>query len=72
VATKIDRVSRSVRDFANLVLDAQAGKWALVVLDIGLDLSTPIGKFVAHVLSAAAELERAMIGQRTNDGLAEA
>jgi len=71
VATKIDRVSRSVRDFANLVLDAQAGKWALVVLDIGLDLSTPIGKFVAHVLSAA-ELERAMIGQRTNDGLAEA
>lgn len=72
VATKIDRVSRSVRDFANLVLDAQAGRWSLVVLDIGLDLSTPMGKFVAHVLSAAAELERDMIGQRTKDGLAAA
>lgn len=72
VATKIDRVSRSVRDFANLVLDAQAGNWSLVVLDIGLDLSTPMGKFVAHVLSAAAELERDMIGARTKDGLAAA
>jgi DNA invertase Pin-like site-specific DNA recombinase len=72
VATKIDRVSRSVRDFSNLVLEAQTNAWALVVLDIGLDLSTPMGKFVAHVLSAAAELERDMIGQRTKDGLAAA
>jgi DNA invertase Pin-like site-specific DNA recombinase len=72
VATKIDRVSRSVRDFSNLVLEAQTNKWALVVLDIGLDLSTPMGKFVAHVLAAAAELERDMIKQRTCDGLAAA
>ncbi|MFC5066197.1 recombinase family protein [Actinomycetospora atypica] len=72
VATKIDRVSRSVRDFADLVCRAQANGWALVVLDVGLDLSTPMGKFVAHVLCAAAELERDMIGKRTKDGLAAA
>jgi DNA invertase Pin-like site-specific DNA recombinase len=65
-------VSRSVRDFTDLVDHAQAGKWNLVVLDLGLDLSTPMGEFAAHILCAAAQLERRMIGQRTKDGLAAA
>lgn len=72
VVTKIDRVSRSVRDFADLVCRANKCSWALIVLDIGLDLTTPMGKFVAHVLCAAAELERDMASQRTKDGLAAA
>jgi DNA invertase Pin-like site-specific DNA recombinase len=72
VATKIDRVSRSVADFATLVCRANTRGWALVVLDIGLDLTTPMGKFTANVLCAAAELERDMISQRTRDGLAAA
>ncbi|MGY1719291.1 recombinase family protein [Blastococcus sp. SYSU DS0552] len=72
VATKIDRVSRSVADFAALVCRANTKGWALVVLDIGLDLTTPMGKFTANVLCAAAELERDMISQRTRDGLAAA
>lgn len=42
VATKIDRVSRSVADFAALVCRAKTCKWNLVVLDIGLDLSSPL------------------------------
>jgi DNA invertase Pin-like site-specific DNA recombinase len=72
VATKIDRVSRSVADFAGLVARAKEHKWNLVVLDIGLDLSTPTGEFVATIMCAAAQLERRMIGQRTKDGLAAA
>ncbi len=72
VATKIDRVSRSVADFAGLVCRANTRGWALVVLDIGLDLTTPMGKFTANVLCAAAELERDMISARTKDGLAAA
>lgn len=72
VATKIDRVSRSVADFAALVCRANTRGWALVVLDIGLDLTTPMGKFTANVLCAAAELERDMISVRTKDGLAAA
>lgn len=72
IATKIDRVSRSVRDFADLVCQAKDNKWNLVVLDIGLDLSTPTGEFVATIMCAAAQLERRMIGQRTKDGLAAA
>jgi DNA invertase Pin-like site-specific DNA recombinase len=72
VATKIDRVSRSVADFAALVARAKDQRWNLVVLDIGLDLSTPTGEFVATIMCAAAQLERRMIGQRTKDGLAAA
>jgi len=72
VATKIDRVSRSVADFANLVCEAKTCKWNLVVLDIGLDLSSPTGEFVATIMCAAAQLERRMIGARTKDGLAAA
>lgn len=72
VATKIDRVSRSVADFAGLVARAKDRAWNLVVLDIGLDLSTPTGEFVATIMCAAAQLERRMIGQRTKDGLAAA
>jgi DNA invertase Pin-like site-specific DNA recombinase len=72
LATKIDRVSRSVADFAQLVSLAREGRWNLVVLDIGLDLSTPTGEFVATIMCAAAQLERRMIGQRTKDGLAAA
>ncbi len=72
MAVKIDRVSRSVADFATLVCRASTKGWALIVLDIGLNLTTPMGKFTANVLCAAAELERNMIAQRTRDGLAAA
>ncbi len=72
VTAKLDRLSRSVLDFATLVCRAQQQSWNLVVLDLGLDLSTPQGRFTAHVLCAMAELERELIGQRTREALAMA
>ena len=38
-------------------------------LDLGLDTSTPTGRFTAQIIAAVAELERKMIGQRTREGL---
>jgi DNA invertase Pin-like site-specific DNA recombinase len=38
IVSKLDRLSRSVLDFAQLVCRAQADGWNLVVLDLGLDL----------------------------------
>lgn len=70
VVAKLDRLSRSVIDFATLVAEANRGGWNIVALDFGLDLSTPQGKLVANVLMAVAEWEREIIGQRTREGLA--
>lgn len=70
VVAKLDRLSRSVVDFAGLVARAQRRGWALVALDLGLDMTTPTGGLVANVMASVAEWERRVIGQRTKDALA--
>jgi DNA invertase Pin-like site-specific DNA recombinase len=72
MATKIDRVSRSVADFAEMINRAKRKDWVLVVLDLGVDLSTATGRLIAHVLISVAEFEREMISDRTKAGLAAA
>jgi DNA invertase Pin-like site-specific DNA recombinase len=53
-----------------LLVEAQAGGWNVVALDLGVDLSTPHGEFLANVMASAAQWERRIIGQRTRDALA--
>lgn len=69
IASKLDRVSRSVRDFAGLLERAQKRGWRIVLLDLG-DTSTPAGEMTANVIASAAQYERRLIGQRTREGLA--
>lgn len=70
VVAKLDRLSRSLLDFAELMARAQRNAWNLVALDLGIDLSTPAGEFMASVMASAAQWERRIIGQRTKDALA--
>ncbi|MGB8652865.1 MAG: recombinase family protein [Mycobacteriales bacterium] len=70
LVSKLDRLSRSLVDFAGLLARSQKEGWAFVALDLGVDTSTPAGAFVAQVLSAASEWERKIIGDRTRDALA--
>lgn len=70
VVAKLDRLSRSLLDFAALMERAQRRGWNLVALDLGIDLSTPAGEFLASVMASAAQWERRIIGQRTKDALA--
>ncbi len=70
VVAKLDRLSRSLLDFAALMNRAQDRGWNLVALDLGIDLSTPAGEFLASVMASAAQWERRIIGQRTRDALA--
>jgi DNA invertase Pin-like site-specific DNA recombinase len=67
---KLDRLSRSLKDFATLMERAQKKGWNLVACDLGIDLSTPSGEFMANVMGSAAQWERKLIGQRTRDALA--
>lgn len=71
IVSKLDRLSRSLLDFAGLMERARKGGWNLMALDLGLDLSTPTGEMMANILATFAQFERRVIGQRTRDGLAE-
>jgi DNA invertase Pin-like site-specific DNA recombinase len=70
VVAKLDRLSRSLLDFAGLMDRAKREGWALVALDLGVDTTTPSGEMVANVMATFAQFERRMIGQRTKDALA--
>lgn len=66
VVAKLDRLSRSVVDFAGVLELARARKWALVAIDLGVDTSTPTGELVANVMMSVAQWERRVIGERTS------
>jgi DNA invertase Pin-like site-specific DNA recombinase len=72
VVSKMDRLARSVLNAADIMRAAQDQGWSIVVLDLGMDLSTPSGKAMYNMLATFAELERDMISSRTKDGLAAA
>lgn len=70
VVSKLDRLSRSLLDFAGLMEQAKKAGWSLVALDLGVDTGTPAGEMLASVLMTFAQFERRMIGVRTKEGLA--
>lgn len=70
IVSKLDRLSRSMLDFAGLMDAAKREGWNLIALDIQLDLSTPNGELIAGIMALFAQWERKIIGQRTKDGLA--
>jgi len=70
VVAKLDRLSRSLLDFASLMERGRKRGWSLVALDLGVDSSTPAGEMMASVLATFAQFERRLIGQRTRDALA--
>ena len=67
---KLDRLSRSVSDFLYLLERSRKGKWSLVIGDLDIDTSTPLGEAMATVSATFAQLERAKIAERTRDALA--
>lgn len=69
VVAKLDRLSRSVLDFASIMETANAEGWAVAVLDLGVDTTTTNGKLIMHVMIALAQWEREMIGDRTRAAL---
>lgn len=71
ISAKLDRLSRSVRDFSHLMAQAQKNGWAIVCLDLGVDTTTPSGEAMANVMATFAQLEGRLIGQRTKDALAQ-
>ena len=69
VVAKLDRLSRSVADFAALLEWFQDAKATLVALDLSIDTSTAAGRLVANVFASVAQWEREVIGERTKVSL---
>ena len=72
VVAKMDRLGRSVIQASDVLETARRQKWDLIVLDLGMDLTTPHGKAMAQMLAVFAELEREMISARTKAALGAA
>ncbi len=70
VVAKLDRLSRSMLDFATIMAAAQKQSWGVVALDVQVDTTTPAGEMMANVMATFAQFERRLIGQRTRDALA--
>lgn len=70
VVAKLDRLSRSMLDFAGIMELAAKEGWALSAIDLGVDTATTNGKLIANIMIALAQWERELIGDRTRAALA--
>jgi DNA invertase Pin-like site-specific DNA recombinase len=71
ILPKLDRGFRSASDCLNVIEQWQSKGISLHIVDLGgnsVDTTSPAGKFMISVLAAAAEMERAMIQERCNNG----
>lgn len=70
LVARLDRLSRSVGDFAQMMERAHKRGWSIVVLDPAVDMTSPFGEAMASMAAVFAQLERRLIAQRTRDGIA--
>ena len=67
----LDRWGRSVQDLVLTMAELEAVGVAFVVPG-HIDMTTPMGRMLAHFLGAIAEFERELIRERVRSGLANA
>jgi len=77
VAWKLDRITRSSKDFVLLcddVMKVRDGEKFIGIASVteNIDLTTPIGRAVANIIITIAQLERELISERTKLGLKKA
>lgn len=65
VVARLDRLSRSLADFASLVEQASAAGWSITAIDAGVDTSTAAGEMMVNVMASFARYERRMIADRS-------
>ncbi|MFP9230130.1 recombinase family protein [Pectobacterium cacticida] len=72
VVWKLDRLGRSMRNLVLLIDELRQRGIHFRSLTDSIDTNTPMGRFVFHIMSALAEMERELIVERTLAGLAAA
>jgi len=69
IVSKLDRLTRSVRDLADLLQLFQRREVSLVSVAESLDTGTASGRLVLHIMTAVSQWEREAIGERTRDAM---
>ena len=72
VCWRLDRLGRTAKGLTALFQELQDRKVGLVSIREGLDLSTPAGRLMAHVLASVAQYETEVRGERVRAGQAAA
>ncbi len=67
VVYKVDRLSRSLLDFARLMEQFEKKSIGFVSITQSFDTSTSMGRLILNVLLSFAQFEREMIAERTSD-----
>ena len=69
---KLDRLGRSLKHLVTTIEDLEHYGVPFVSLRDNLDLSTPAGRLMLHIIGAMAEFERELIRERVNAGIKSA
>jgi site-specific DNA recombinase len=70
VCYKLDRVTRSIRDFGKLADVFEKHNVALISVTQSIDTGTSMGRLMMHVLLSFAAFERELASERTRDKIA--
>ena len=69
IVGKLDRLTRSVRDLAELLERFTRRGVSLVSVAESLDTGTAAGRLVLNIMTAVSQWEREAIGERTRDAM---
>lgn len=69
VVYQLDRLSRDVKDFANIYSDLEQKGVEFISVKEQIDTTTPIGKAMMYVTVVFAQMERETIAQRVSDNM---
>lgn len=70
MVSRLDRLTRSVRDFQNILAEAHSSGWGLIACDMDVDTTTANGRLLVNIMVSFAEFERELISERTRAALA--
>lgn len=69
IVWRLDRLARSMRDLVDIASALHAREIAFRSITEHIDIGSPLGEFILHVLGAVAQFERALIVERTRAGM---
>jgi DNA invertase Pin-like site-specific DNA recombinase len=70
VSYKVDRLSRSIMDFHNMMMELESHGCSFVSITQAFDTSTSMGKLTLNMLLSFAQFEREVSGERIRDKIA--